>query len=780
MTNLEQIHKLHLVAGETNGSVDDDGRTATSLTELEARLHVQRQRSALPAWRYHAAGRALARLREHGFDLDTVFDVEDLCQTHHHIVSKLSPMPRDECSSLEILLGLPALPHDLAARIRGGIATLSDALLAMESRPDFKDPARIAGAVRDFASVIERRDGTPLSQIPARLKQVETRFAGMTHADFGVAKGTFDPMKSRIRKAVMLVDMSAARRLPATQLLPNWQELIRKVTAEAKKRGEAGRGGIMGNWAKLGKLITHCHERRINPTLVTDETIEAMQATLVADDCFDAFKVTQATVYAWQALQEAVPGFPQQTLSRVYQVQDNRAGRNAFESLPLSFQAAWLDFEGRFGTPDDEPAGSLAVLVQKPGRDDVSNTDHFDEDPFALDEDDDDSWADDVGLPDLADDAERAPKLSPGYLRNIKSAVVHAGKLLQDAGRPPSSLLDVVRFRVVERFLDVKHRVQLQTDRSMPRKNNSLRNVATCMIAVARLLDLEPAHVEALMDLRDTFDPFFIKKVKERIKDKWVWKRKYSDNRMGPRHKERIAAMANDDALINWFQMISTLHGRLEQIIDKGKTPTPVQTNDGVVLVLHAITRCSPLRRANLACITVFGARAWLRMPFQKGGKACLVVPREYVKNGMELTVELTPEAIQMLEFYLAHVRPVIAARVGASPDNPYLFPARGMGHRAPESLNKQFVDRNWKIGGFTLNLHCQRHLAGKIILDRDHEQMETVQQLLGHKSRKTTERYYAEINLIFAQKKYHDHLEQHYAELVARRNRTRPGRRKS
>jgi integrase len=126
-----------------------------------------------------------------------------------------------------------------------------------------------------------------------------------------------------------------------------------------------------------------------------------------------------------------------------------------------------------------------------------------------------------------------------------------------------------------------------------------------------------------------------------------------------------------------------------------------------------------------------------------------------------------------MVEFYLKHVRPVIAERVGADPDNPYLFPARGKGHRAPESLNKQFVERNWKVGGFRLNLHCQRHLAAKIILDRDHEAWVTVRDLLGHKSTKTTERYYAEINEIFAQREYHAHLEQHYAELVARRNRT-------
>jgi hypothetical protein len=765
MTKLDRIQPLQIANSETNSSiVDERVAPSASLIELEARLHVHR--SALPTWRYHAAGRGLARLREYGFDLGCLFDVGELCQAHTEIVTKLPTIPEDEGSSLELLLRLPPLAHDLAARIRGGTAALSDALLAVESRSDFKDRGRIVGAVKALADKITKRDGLAPDQIPARLKQIEARLDGMTHADFGVLPGTFTSMRSRIRTAVRLVDMSAARRLPDTQLLAAWQDVIKSIKTEAERRHEKGRGGLMGSRAKLGRLIAFCHERRIEPAAVTDETIESMRTSLLADQCFDAFTVAQATVYAWENLQEAVPDFPAQKLSRLYQVQDNRAGRIAFESLPLAFQSAWVDFENRFGAPDDAPARSLATLVQKPGSEDARNgasdTDGFDEDPFALDEDDD-SWADDAGLPDLADGAEAVAGLTQGYLRNIKSAVVHAGKLLQDAQRPPSCLLDVVRFKVVERLLRDKYRLQLRSDRSMPEKNGTLRNVATCMITVARLLKLAPEHVKALVGLRDKVDPFFVTTKRDGT-------RIYVDHRMGPRHKERLAAMGNDNALINWFEIIPTLHGRLKSIIDKGKPPTPAQTNDGIVLVLHAITRCCPLRRANLARITVFGTRAWLRMPMQKGGRARITVPREDVKNRKELTLELTPEAITILEFYLKHVRPVIAARVGASPDNPYLFPARGMKYRAPESLNEKFVDRNWKIGGFRLNLHCQRHLAGKIILDRDHRAMETVRQLLGHKRIKTTERYYTEINELYAQMQYHADLEQHYLELLARR----------
>ncbi|HVO03747.1 MAG TPA: hypothetical protein VMT54_16205 [Candidatus Cybelea sp.] len=773
MSTLDQLQDINVLADESTAG--GPVIAATSLTELEARLHVHYsgKNPDMPSWRYHASGRALARLRERGVDLHHLFDHDELREAHRQIVILLSPVPTDECSSLDQLFEFPALPPALAVQIRGGTASLSDALLAIKSRPDFKDPARIAGAVEAFAEIIQKRHGMPISGIPARLKQVENHLSALTHADFGVGLGTFESMKSRIRKAVALVDMSAGRRLPKTQLLPRWQEVITKIEEESDRREEQKRSGLMGDRAKLGQLIAFCHERRIDPDSVTDATVSELLAALEADRHSDAFAIARDTVYAWERLQRELSEFPQQRLSRRYRARDGRAGRRALESLPVAFQSAWLDFEVRFGVSDDAPLRSLASFVRKPNPEDDGplGADHFDEDPFALDEEEDDSWAEDAELPDLADGSEHVARFSPSYLTNIRSAVLHAGMLLQDAERPPNTLLDVVRYKVVERLLRDKHRLQQQADLSTPTRNNSLRNVATCMIAVARALEVSPEQIEALMNLRDTVDPFFIKKVKQ---PDGVVKRLYADHRMGPRHKERIAAMADDHALLNWFEITTTLFDRLNKIIEKGKTPTPPQANDGVVLVLHSITRCCPLRRLNLAKIPVYGPGAWLRMPLRQGGCARITIPREYVKNGRDLTVELTPEATAMVEFYLKHVRPVIAARVGADPSNPYLFPACGMNHRAPESLNKQFVDRNWKIGGFTLNLHCQRHLAGKIILDRDHKAMETVRQLLGHKSIKTTERYYTEINELFAQKEYHAHLEQHYAELVAKRNKVR------
>src|SRR5690606_7935232 len=84
----------------------------------------------------------------------------------------------------------------------------------------------------------------------------------------------------------------------------------------------------------------------------------------------------------------------------------------------------------------------------------------------------------------------------------------------------------------------------------------------------------------------------------------------------------------------------------------------------------------------------------------------------------------LAPATVELIRLWLEHYRPLLASAVGAAPDNPHLFPAAGQGHRHPSLLNERFKARCKKVGGFVLNLHCGRHLAGKIILDEEPHSM--------------------------------------------------------
>jgi integrase len=129
-------------------------------------------------------------------------------------------------------------------------------------------------------------------------------------------------------------------------------------------------------------------------------------------------------------------------------------------------------------------------------------------------------------------------------------------------------------------------------------------------------------------------------------------------------------------------------------------------------------------------------------------------------KNKSQLTVELTPQAAEVVQHFVEHFRPWLMVNVGSAPDNPHLFPAGGQGYRDGALLNKGFVDRNRKIGGFLLNMHVQRHLTAFVILTQDPTAMDIVQKVLGHRNRRTTERYYAQIDNILAQQRYHELLE--------------------
>jgi integrase len=95
-----------------------------------------------------------------------------------------------------------------------------------------------------------------------------------------------------------------------------------------------------------------------------------------------------------------------------------------------------------------------------------------------------------------------------------------------------------------------------------------------------------------------------------------------------------------------------------------------------------------------------------------------------------------------------------------SDPDNPYLFPSYGMKHRPLGLITKHWVSR-CRDAGFEMDLHVNRHLVAKLVLDRDPTAMSLVQEILGHKSEDTTRAYYADVNKALVQKKFQAHLEE-------------------
>ncbi len=236
--------------------------------------------------------------------------------------------------------------------------------------------------------------------------------------------------------------------------------------------------------------------------------------------------------------------------------------------------------------------------------------------------------------------------------------------------------------------------------------------------------------------------------------------------RIGPRHAKRLRAFSDPLKLVSWFQMPAKLSGKIRRAVEtakrKEKKVSLETVNDMIVEIIHRVTRCCPLRRENVAEIKrpdVEGTN--LLLPGVDGAKGYIHIDGEYVKNGVEQDIELTPEAVAAIRYYLEHGRPRLAEAVGATAENPWLFPAYGMNAKDAGDLNDAFVARNRskKLGGFLLNMHVQRHLCAKLILDMDPTAMPLVQILLGHTSIETTRAYYAEVNRLLAQRRFQEIL---------------------
>ena len=127
-----------------------------------------------------------------------------------------------------------------------------------------------------------------------------------------------------------------------------------------------------------------------------------------------------------------------------------------------------------------------------------------------------------------------------------------------------------------------------------------------------------------------------------------------------------------------------------------------------------------------------------------------IVIPAEETKTNQPLQIALPAGTDALLDLYLRDYRHRLT-----SADSPFLFPGRGERRRARDAFSnilKKFIRRET---GLVMNAHLFRHLAGFLYLREHPEDIETVRQLLGHTTSRTTLRSYAEISSDHAFRRY-------------------------
>jgi hypothetical protein len=287
-------------------------------------------------------------------------------------------------------------------------------------------------------------------------------------------------------------------------------------------------------------------------------------------------------------------------------------------------------------------------------------------------------------------------------------------------------------------------------------KSATLKNTVAIFKAMASDLGAAADVIEQIDAYYDHVHPHIIG---ARRTAQGEQRRRYSEHRMGPTRVEQMRQFDGAgglDKLLAWFQLPNQLFERSQLAQRRCGHLTSEEMADVVTALVAAIQRSAPLRPGNVAALRIrqHGSKPAHLLLSERGRlRGYLEIPGQETKTKRRpIKVELTAFALRLLTFYLDEVRPQLSAAVGGDPANPHLFPARGMTHRSRTLLQRHW-SRRCKKAGFDMDLHANRHLIGKLILDQDPSKLQLVSTILDHANVSTTQRFYAEVNQVLAQR---------------------------
>jgi integrase len=515
---------------------------------------------------------------------------------------------------------------------------------------------------------------------------------------------------------------------------------------------------------KVWPLIEYAWRNGIDADAVDDATVAALQADLAARQIASPLATARNTVYGWEKLQAIVPAWPQKPLNRVYQ-DPSTASPHAidFDDLPAPLRAAWDAYMAEVfaDAQGDGIAWAKNQLAQ------MADQGAAVTDPFA-------AHLDRIRQDAQDDPDARVAETRKSGLTNFRTVFLYAANAaIDDLGLRPTTLAEIFVPDVLARVLS--KRLERQRARAAARgetppdpKNGTLKGTVAMFKAIARDIDQPEMTVTAIDSFYDVAHPDFLEWGK--VNGQKV--RLYKNCSMGPSHAAMLAQFDSDGGdrkLLAWFELPQVLHERVRaRLRAVGGDPDKLSQADycdAITAAVAAITRSCPLRRENVGELRIAYADAKglgpnITIPNEPGRRGRIRLWAGEVKRGTDdVSVFLTPYATEIVRFYLRVIRPALARRLGADPQNPWLFPAYGMKHRALELITHHFAKR-CADAGIYMDLHANRHLTAKIVLDRDINAMPLMQQILGHKRLGTTEKYYTDIKKAFVDAQFQAHLD--------------------
>ena len=187
------------------------------------------------------------------------------------------------------------------------------------------------------------------------------------------------------------------------------------------------------------------------------------------------------------------------------------------------------------------------------------------------------------------------------------------------------------------------------------------------------------------------------------------------------------------------MQRLFNLPGRLWAEVKREGKPNSRTLAKAQVALAVSILSYMPLRLQNLSALT-FGKHLFLRE--EPRAISTLELSAGEVKNRMELAYDIPPHLAKMLLEYRDRIAPNV---IGHRPEQ--LFVNSNGTPKSQATVAWLITTYAKKRAGIVLTAHQFRHLSAKILLDAEPGSFETVRQLLGHQSLKTTVGAYAGID---------------------------------
>jgi integrase len=224
--------------------------------------------------------------------------------------------------------------------------------------------------------------------------------------------------------------------------------------------------------------------------------------------------------------------------------------------------------------------------------------------------------------------------------------------------------------------------------------------------------------------------------------------------RMSDKNKKRLRQFDDDPEVL---KRLLDAPARLWREAMNDPKPTFLTLAKAEAAIAIAFLTEMPVRLENL---TALAFDVHLFMASAPGGTSTLDVPDDEVKNGMPIAFDIPPHVAKMLiEF-----RDVLAPKLlGHRPS--HVFVNRDGTLKIEASVRALIQKTVKRHVGIEFNPHTFRHLAGKVILDRDPGAYEVVRQFLGHKRIQTTINFYTGIDTRRAGLHHHRLLEEALAE---------------